>query len=94
MPSSPWQVERLTEVGQPLVDGQRGEPLAQLAGLAAQRSRVAVDRHDPARRPEQIGQGQGECAATGPEVRPARAAAGHALADEPHVIGVVHCRPS
>ena len=86
----PVELERLAEVGHPLVQAHAGKPSAQLASLDWKDVGIAVNGHDPARRAEQLGQRQGERPATGPEVRPARATAGHAIVDEPNVIGVVH----
>ncbi len=58
------------EVGNDLAEHGRREACRHGRGLLTERPGVAIDRHDPAARPEKVGQGEREGARARPEVGP------------------------
>jgi hypothetical protein len=83
------QIQRPGQVGDQRREIDVGKPRTDGGLVRPQRPRIAIDRRDPAARPEQVGERQRECTLPCSDVgpRPARLDRGP---EQPDVIRVVH----
>ena len=84
--------DRIAEVRRHRLETRRRKAPGHRLGKPPQVRGVAIDCDDLGIRPKEFGQGKGERAAAGPELKPASAGSSDAVADQADVIVMVHRR--